>query len=58
MTWPRYLELCEYWEIAPPLVESVAGLIGHKSGTGETLPDDAFDALMHDLGGAGVDVSL
>lgn len=54
MTWPRYLELCEYWQRVPPLAETVAGFVGalgkEEPASAPAGSDEAFDALIKDFG--------
>lgn len=54
MTWPRYLEICEYWQQVPPLAEVVAGFMGATRSEPTPPPpdgsDDAFAALQRDFG--------
>lgn len=54
MTWPRYLEILEYWQRVPPLAECVAGFTGAlgKPTTPDTSADENTD-LLKDLLAAG-----
>lgn len=54
MTWPRYLEVCEYWHRVPPIAEVLAGFTGASSPSNSSVAraDDNTD-LITDLQAAG-----